>query len=496
MVFSTAATPYKQALTVEKMNPNVRAAEYAVRGRQANLAMSFEAKLASGPSHGLPFNEIISCNIGNPQNLGQKPITFFREVMALVTMPSLLSKANEPHTSKLFAPDAIARANLILNHFPGGVGQYSASQGLAFVRKNVAAFISKRDGNNIANPDHIFLTNGASEGIATLLQMIVRDQRDGIFIPIPQYPLYSATLALLGAPALNYDLNEATGWGMAASQLRDAHRNAKRCSIQPRALVVINPGNPTGQVLSTQSMKETLQFCYDHQVILLADEVYQENVYNPDRRKWRSFKAVLQEMEPEVRNNCELVSFHSTSKGFLGECGFRGGYMELVNINKDVQEQILKKFSMSLCSNVPGQIMTDLMVRPPAEGEHSYPRYVTEKNGILASLKRRSEMLVKSLNALQGFSCNPAEGAMYVFPQVKLPPKAISAAKLLGLAPDAYYSEELLKATGICVVPGSGFGQEEGTFHFRTTFLPQEEKMQRVTELFATFNAEFMRKHA
>ena len=318
------------------------------------MAGSLDAKIKTG-SHDLPFNEIIYCNIGNPHNLGQKPISFFREVMASVQCPDLLTADKLALTSQLFPADAIARAQFILDALPGGIGQYSPSQGVAFVRQHVAEFIAARDGYPASASD-IFLTNGASDGIAVLMKVIVRDPTDGIFIPIPQYPLYSATLSLMGAPGIDYTLDESNNWGMSGEQLAEAHAGAVAKGINPRALVVINPGNPTGQVLSEEQMKATLQFCYDHHVVLLADEVYQENVYNSER-KWRSFKAVLQEMPAEVRDSVEMASFHSTSKGFIGECGFRGGYMELINIDEEVRGQILKRFSMQLCSNVSGQIM-------------------------------------------------------------------------------------------------------------------------------------------
>ena len=111
-----------------------------------------------------------------------------------------------------------------------------------------------------------------------------------------------------------------------------------------------------------------------------------------------------------------------------------------------------------------------LLVNPPKQGDHSYNQFVKEKNDILSSLKRRAEKLVAALNQLEGVSCQPANGAMYAFPQITLSPKAQAEAKKLGKAPDMLYCIELLENTGICVVPGSGFGQRDGTFHFRFAF--------------------------
>ena len=107
----------------------------------------------------------------------------------------------------------------------------------------------------------------------------------------------------------------------------------------------------------------------------------------------------------------------------------------------------------------------------------------------------RSRKLVEALNKLEGIVCNEAEGAMYVFPSIKLPDRAIAAAEAAGKAPDVFYALELLESTGIVVVAGSGFGQREGTYHFRTTFLPPEADMDGVIERMSSFHADFMGKY-
>jgi len=163
----------------------------------------------------------------------------------------------------------------------------------------------------------------------------------------------------------------------------------------------------------------------------------------------------------------QLISFHSTSKGFIGECGKRGGYFEMLGFDEAVMAEIYKAMSISLCSNVTGQIMTGLMVNPPKLGEPSYATYMAERDEILASLKRRAAKLVAALNELEGVSCCAPTGAMYAFPTISVPPKAIAQAKTEGVAPDFLYCRELLRNAGLCSVPGSGFGQRDGTFHFR-----------------------------
>merc|ERR1712224_566862 len=141
-----------------------------------------------------------------------------------------------------------------------------------------------------------------------------------------------------------------------------------------RGLVIINPGNPTGQCLDRDAMEEIVTFAVKEGLVLMADEVYQENVYD-DKKSFTSFKKVAVEMGIASKG-LELVSYHTASKGFIGECGIRGGYFETYNMDPDVKAQLYKLASITLCANTPGQIAIGLMVNPPAAGDESYASYV------------------------------------------------------------------------------------------------------------------------
>ena len=200
----------------------------------------------------------------------------------------------------------------------------------------------------------------------------------------------------------------------------------------------------------------------------------------------------------------------------MGECGLRGGYFELFGIPETVKQEIYKLASISLCSNTLGQVATGIMVQPPKSGDASYAQYVSERDAILSSMKRRAASLSVALNKLPGISCTSIDGAMYAFPTVVLPrkcllqfmfdflyltyisitAKAIAEAKTLGVAADELYCMQLVEQTGIVVVPGSGFGQKDGTFHFRTTILPPEDSMQEVVKQISTFHNNFLKKYA
>ncbi|MQI71959.1 aminotransferase class I/II-fold pyridoxal phosphate-dependent enzyme, partial [Escherichia coli] len=166
---------------------------------------------------------------------------------------------DDPNVGLLFPADAIARAKHYLSLTTGGLGAYSDSRGLPGIRKEVAEFIHRRDGYP-SDPELIYLTDGASKGVMQILNTIIGGQRDGILVPVPQYPLYSATIALLGGSLVPYYLEETANWGLDTNELRRSVAQARYNGITVKAMVIINPGNPTGQCLSEANLREVLQF--------------------------------------------------------------------------------------------------------------------------------------------------------------------------------------------------------------------------------------------
>jgi aspartate/methionine/tyrosine aminotransferase len=448
------------SIAIKDLGKAMLETEYAVRGPIVARAQELERA----------GRKIIYCNIGNPQALEQKPLAYVRQMIAACELPELLDAPG------LLPPDVAERARDALSKSRHGLGAYSESKGLKFVRDAVAEFISARDGIE-ADPESIYLTDGASKGVQTALRMLISGPNDGIMIPIPQYPLYSATITLYEGKQVHYYLDEGNDWKLSRQMLEDALAEAHRFDVRVKAICVINPGNPTGSVLDRENIDMIVSFAKEHSLAILADEVYQENVYKPGDRFVSFAKAMAESGERDV----SLFSFHSCSKGFLGECGHRGGYFEIRNIGSDVAAQITKLQSVSLCSNLPGQLATYCMVRPPREGEPSWDRYRADRDGILSELKKRALILAEGLNAIPGIECNPVAGAMYAFPKIAIPKGKT----------DSDYCMALLEETGICVVPGSGFGQIPGTAHFRTTILPPTEQIARVVSLFAEFQKNF-----
>ncbi len=466
------------------VNSKLLKARYAVRGKIVARAQELEGQ----------GRKVIYCNIGNPQALKQKPLTFIRQVLSLLEYPELL---NSPEAAKLYPADLIARAKMIMGLNPNGTGAYTQSAGIPFIRQAVADFIQKRDGIP-ADHNRILLTDGASKGVQAVFTMLTNKENDGYMIPIPQYPLYSATIELYGAKQVNYFLDEANNWQLNEHELVRSIEEARKNGINPVAIAVINPGNPTGAVLSKENIRMVIRFAKANNLAIMADEVYQENVYAAGL-KFHSFAQVMHELgEKEVT----LFSFHSVSKGFLGECGHRGGYMEIRNMPDDVYGEMIKLQSIGLCSNVDGQLVTYLMVAPPQPGDASYELYASERGAILGDLKEKAEILGRGISAIEGMHAQVPQGAMYAFVRFDLPhakgidPEAMTSDERLKYeaARDSKYCLRLLEDTGICVVPGSGFGQQPGTLHFRTTFLPPKDDIKTLVEKMKKFHTAYVEK--
>jgi len=470
-------------LTRDGLNRDLLRAEYAVRGAIPTRALELEAQ----------GRKIIYCNIGNPLAFpAQRPLSFLRQILCLVEYPALL---DEPAAAKLFPVDVVERARAILERHPPGTGAYTQSAGIPFIRQAVADFIAKRDGIP-ADKDHIILTDGASKGVEAAVVALLRDHSDGILIPIPQYPLYSAEIALHGGKAVGYHLDEAHHWQLREETLVSSLARARSAGIRPVAIVVINPGNPTGAVLTRENIAMVVRFARANGLAVLADEVYQENVYASGSR-FHSFAKVMHEMG---ETSVSLFSFHSVSKGFLGECGHRGGYVEFRNMPDDVLAELVKLQSISRCAGAVGQIAVYVMVAPPQPGQPSYETYVAEREGVLRELKAKAEILSRGINAIPGMALESPQGALYGFVRFELPPEpgvdpgamAEDERRDYEARRDSAYCLALLEETGICVVPGSGFGQEPGTLHFRTTFLPSRDEIEALVARLKTFHEHYV----
>lgn len=472
-------------LNVDNINPNIRNLEYAVRGPLVIRAVQLAKEIEQGAEK--PFKTVIRANIGDCHAMNQKPLTFYRQVLACAAKPDLME------TDSSIPEDVKSRVRDILKACGGGsVGAYSDACGIELIRRQCAQYIEERDGLK-SDWQNIFLTTGASEVVKTILSFVNKSSKPGqpvgVMIPIPQYPLYSATICELGMHQVSYYLDEDHDWRLEISELERAYEEASlKCDI--KVLVVINPANPTGAVLSRENICQVIEFAHKHKLLIIADEVYQHNIW-AEGAKFHSFKKCM----ADLNINTELVSMMSASKGYMGECGLRGGYGEMVNFSPDVQAVFYKLLSARLCCSVLGQVTMSCVVNPPKPGEPSYELFEKERQKILTDLKAKAKLVADTLNSIEGITCNKVAGAMYAFPRLTLPEKAIKAAEEAGQKPDFFYLMTLLEEAGICVVPGSGFGQRPGTFHFRTTILPQPDTFEDMMSRFERFHRSFIQRY-
>lgn len=468
------------------VNQNILEMEYAVRGPIPKRAAELRKQ-------GM---KTISCNIGNPQALGQRAITYYRQVLSLVEDPSAIARERLLRKIEHENPEEFKNLNLIseyvldfsedfLTKLATGLGAYSDSNGPLFIREAVARYINLRDGFDTsgklaANPENIFITNGASEAARYIINLLIAGKNDGIMIPIPQYPLYSATIRQSGGVQVNYYPEEELGWTFNKAVLEKSLQAAQKKGVNVKGIVVINPANPTGAILDEQTMRDVVAFAKENNIVIIADEVYQENTYGAE---WMSFAKIVSD------EDVPLFSLHSVSKGFYGECGHRGGYLEVRNPPKAdganilLTEIILKQASVSLCSNTVGQLLVYLIANPPKEDSEPCALFMAEKNKVLQDLYDKATMIREGFRQMDSMECFGRTGAMYLFPRIGKMPKGRN---------DFDYCMALLEDTGICTVNGAGFGQKEGTHHLRIAFLPPKELLEKVLPKWIDFHNRYV----
>eukprot|EP00357_Protocruzia_adherens_P005992 CAMPEP_0114991426 /NCGR_PEP_ID=MMETSP0216-20121206/11365_1 /TAXON_ID=223996 /ORGANISM="Protocruzia adherens, Strain Boccale" /LENGTH=499 /DNA_ID=CAMNT_0002354751 /DNA_START=98 /DNA_END=1597 /DNA_ORIENTATION=+ len=485
--YGRAGFAYKPLLTMDYLDQSILDAQYSVRGETVIKALEYANQLKQGKK--LPFDEIAMCSIGNPAALGFKPLRFNRQVLSLILDPASIETSD-------FSEDIKDRARFYYNEIgdEATVGGYTETKGYRFVRESIARFIEKRDGVP-SDIENIFLCNGAAEGVRNVLHMLLRGPEDGFMTPVPRYPQYTAEITLREAQNVEYFLDEDNNWGLDIGHLRESFDKAVEQGVKPRGIVVINPGNPTGNVLSRSNIEDIITFAHEKNILIIADEVYQENVYQGE---FHSFKKVMAQMGGDA-SQVEMVSLHSISKGLSGECGLRGGYMELSNIDPDVMAQMFKIRSINLCSNTCGQLMMELMTNPPTLDNASQATvdvFNTDKESSFGALKQKAEYVSECFKNMTNFESNPIQGALYAFPRVHFSQKAIDAAAAAGKAPDLYYALKMIDEVGIVTTPGSGFGQLPGTHHIRFTFsVWPDERLEKIMRLWKEFNEKFHAEH-
>ena len=343
--------------------------------------------------------------------------------------------------------DAVKRA------MHDGLNGYTSSPGIESAREAVADDFTVR-GLKIP-ADRVLLTMGTSEGIELALTALV-DPGEEVLVPVPTYPLYTAVLAKLGANAAYYRTDPNNNW------MPDLDHIESLIGPSTRALVVINPNNPTGAVYSDSTRRKLLDLANRHNLLLLADEVYADLAYDGPI-------SPIGSLDPEA----PVISFSSLSKAYLAP-GWRAGWMAIGTSDRlnDLLAAIKKLADGRLCSTAPMQAAITAALTQKR----------SDQDAFRTALRERAELTTARLNAIDGMSCVAPTAAFYALPQVALPPNKTDEDYVLGL----------LRSTGVLCVHGSGFGLPPGDGYMRVVFLANLQELDEIYDLVASFTSEFL----
>jgi alanine-synthesizing transaminase len=349
------------------------------------------------------------------------------------------------------APEEIQQD--MIRNLPNSAG-YSDSKGIFAARKAVMHETQKQGVAGVTLDD-IYLGNGASE-LITMATNALLDNGDELLLPMPDYPLWTAATSLSGGTPVHYLCDEANGW---MPNLADI-----RTKITPRtkAIVVINPNNPTGVLYSDELLKGIVAIAREHGLVILADEVYDKVLYDGVKH------TALASLSTDVLT----LTFNSLSKSYRS-CGYRAGWLVVSGDKRaavDYIEGLNMLSNMKLCSNVPGQwaIQTAL-------GGYQSINDLTCEGG---RLRRQRDLAYELITAIPGVSCVKPVAALYMFP--KLNPV------MYPITDDRQFFLELLRETRVMLVQGTGFNWPKSD-HFRIVFLPHEDDLREAIGRIARF---------
>lgn len=334
-----------------------------------------------------------------------------------------------------------------------GRNGYAASVGILPAREAVAAECVQR--GMPMSADRVIITAGTSEGIELALTALA-GPGDDVLIPVPTYPLYTAVLAKVGARAVFYRTDPNRGW------LPDVEHVRSLITPNTRALVVIDPNNPTGATYSTEVRRELIALADEFNFPLLADEVYADLAFDGP-------VPAIAKLDPDA----PVITFSSLSKAYLAP-GWRTGWMAVGRTGRldDVLAGIKKLADGRLCSTGP----MEYGLVAALTGDRSH------QASFRAALRARANLTHDRLNAIDGITSVKPTAAFYAMPRVDLPP---------GLT-DADYVLALLRATGVLCVYGSGFGADPSDGFFRVVFLASPKELAEIYDLIASFTRDFL----
>lgn len=362
----------------------------------------------------------------------------------------------------VFGYDAPEEIQLdMIRNLPNSAG-YSDSKGNFSARKAVMHY-TQQQGIKSVTLDDIYLGNGASE-LITMATNALLDNGDELLVPAPDYPLWTAVTSLSGGTPVHYLCDESKGW------IPDLDDIRSKITSKTKGIVVINPNNPTGALYPDNILLEIIQIAREHELIILADEVYDKILYDGIKH------TAIASLSTDVLT----LTFNSISKSYRA-CGYRAGWL-IVSGCKDHAADYIEGLNMlanmKLCANVPGQ----WAIQTALGGYQSIDDLV--KDG--GRLRRQRDLAYELLDAIPGVTCVKPSAALYMFP--RLDPD------IYPIEDDRQFFLQLLEATHVMLVQGTGFNWPQ-TDHFRMVFLPHESDLRDAIGRIANFLEDYRNTH-
>lgn len=339
---------------------------------------------------------------------------------------------------------------------------YSDSKGIFAARKAIMQYCQEKGIQGVALDD-VYTGNGVSELIVLSMNALLNDG-DEVLVPAPDYPLWTAAVSLSSGTPVHYLCDESKEWAPDLADLRN------KITPRTKAIVVINPNNPTGAIYSKEVLLEITQIAREHGLILFADEIYDKMLYDAEKH------VSLASLSTDV----VVITFNGLSKNYRS-CGYRAGWM-IVSGDKEMVRDYIEGLnmlaSMRLCANVPGQYA----IQTALGGYQSINDLVGESG----RLAKQRDLAWKLITDIPGVSCVKPKSALYLFP--KLDPE------MYPIEDDQQFVADLLKEEKVLLVQGSGFNWGKPD-HFRVVFLPHEDVLKEAITRLARFLERYRQKH-
>ena len=338
---------------------------------------------------------------------------------------------------------------------------YSDSRGVFAARKAVMQYAQIKNIPNVTMKD-VYTGNGASELIQLSLNALL-NTGDEVLIPSPDYPLWTACTNLAGGTAVHYICDEQSDW------FPDIADIESKITPKTKAIVVINPNNPTGALYPRELLEQLVDVARRHELIIFSDEIYDRLVMDGEEH------ISTASLAPDLF----CVTFSGLSKSHM-VCGFRVGWM-ILSGNKDIARDYMAGINMlsnmRLCSNVPGQSI----IQTALGGYQSVNEYIAPGGRVY----QQRDFIYKAINDIPGLSAVKPKAAFYIFPKIDV--------KKFNITDDNQFALDFLREKRVLIVPGSGFNWKQPD-HFRLVYLPRIEDLDQATQKLADFLSTYKQK--